>query len=967
MTLSATLSAGGGRVEFILAIEGVGFPTVESTHAAFQGTVFVTSDAGATGLATLLGCTVVHGLMLPESVSESFDPSTMVHEYSGLSATVVDSSNWWLTYCAPLKSHGSVGTLDAVLYYGETTVDIDTAGMAAVPAEGDTVWICGREAVLLGARAAIAGTRYRYSSCTRAYLGTPHGRVEHTIPPIARFGWPEESIVRVVNPYWYGRRAILYAHTPSDAATNLTRLWSGVLRNVSVRDNGSTWDLLFGADRFGGMSSSATPASEQKVWSQYRVNGVESGSGQITWVGNASQTDGRNAYYIDTAGTETGDQPYNEYCRRIFNVDRGTVKDEPWEDREKYALGYAYAYRNRVVGGTVGVKTTIDATPKTPQAYVETVDGASRYMIDGVWSINGIYNHVLYKVPDDWDFISHHFRIVVSQAVNSAIGNDFEGAYQRGQPIRYMLSNYCDSRNTSRFCVSGTIRTNPIDLLLIFLTSMPNEYRIEDATGGSGTTLTFAAIGSVNQWTGYALHCVDGVNIGEARVIASNTATDVTLVSPFSAAPGVGDQYQVRNTIYDVLPLGWGLCVHNTRIDVASFERVRSTYLSGASIGEFAIGDSTSPLDVYDLLYENICRPYGLLLYAARDTGILTCRYVGSAAQSGIDANEARIEGNDIIELGSLRILHSLPTTKCRLRYRGASAISIYSHVLGDQSLYGVRGNSENVGVAGGNEASTIIELPALEASLPDSGGETVEYSAMFDSAKTIGWLRCELVARLLLNAIPTPVAELLVDIKHALTIDAGSLIEISDEDVWNPPDPYTGTRGWSTDNRFRVISKSIRLSEVNPGVQLKVQMLRTAEQGLVAPAAEVTAKGAHGTGTEYFAVVDNNVTIRYGTDDARDWDGFAVGDLIELRDINGALKEAETIESFGSNEAATPALAASSAVNVVGAIASAIATGDYITFAPWVTATVTDNMDDHVAWSGTDDMIDSDSGLEYG
>jgi hypothetical protein len=95
-------------------------------------------------------------------------------------------------------------------------------------------------------------------------------------------------------------------------------------------------------------------------------------------------------------------------------------------------------------------------------------------------------------------------------------------------------------------------------------------------------------------------------------------------------------------------------------------------------------------------------------------------------------------------------------------------------------------------------------------------------------------------------------------------------------------------------------------------------------------------------------------------------WYGFAVGDLIELRDATGSVKELEEIESFGANEASTPDDASTDTVNVVGTIASAIATDDYITFQPWATATVTANMSNYCAQAGSDERIDSDSARVY-
>jgi len=117
-----------------------------------------------------------------------------------------------------------------------------------------------------------------------------------------------------------------------------------------------------------------------------------------------------------------------------------------------------------------------------------------------------------------------------------------------------------------------------------------------------------------------------------------------------------------------------------------------------------------------------------------------------------------------------------------------------------------------------------------------------------------------------------------------------------------------------------------------------------------------VSAKGTDGTG-DYFTVHADGAPD-FNIDGAtNDWGLFAAGDLIELRDATGALKEAETILQ-------TPA---SGKVYVTGTIASTIATGDYITFATWVTATATTNMRLYVAYGDSNNSISTaDTAFEY-
>jgi len=253
-------------------------------------------------------------------------------------------------------------------------------------------------------------------------------------------------------------------------------------------------------------------------------------------------------------------------------------------------------------------------------------------------------------------------------------------------------------------------------------------------------------------------------------------------------------------------------------------------------------------------------------------------------------------------------------------------------------------------------ETLATVRVPAIINAMPEHLHQSRTVRAMLNSRDNAAPLIGIVANRARELAIPAPECDVDLTIEHALTLQAGALVKLTDTTQHNPPNPLSTSRGWSG-----VMARllNVRVSPSSMEVQLRVALLsERGQSALVAPAALVSSKGTHAGGAEYFAVGDDDFTI--STID--DWGGFVVGDLIELRSITGALKEAETIESFGANEAATPAAASTSTVNVVGAIASSIVAGDYITFAPWVTATVTTNMEKHAGQAGTDDLIDADA-----
>ena len=153
MSVTTELAREGQRFEYFLALEGAGWPTNGLSGAlsgGFSGAVWTTNDMLST-LATVLGCTVYHGLGLPESISEEIDPRTTSYSPGGVSLEIQDHDNWWLTNHTPRKAGTSTTIFDdgsgVGLHYADRNVKL-TDGTGFV--EGDLIWVGGRELVKIG-------------------------------------------------------------------------------------------------------------------------------------------------------------------------------------------------------------------------------------------------------------------------------------------------------------------------------------------------------------------------------------------------------------------------------------------------------------------------------------------------------------------------------------------------------------------------------------------------------------------------------------------------------------------------------------------------------------------------------------------------------------------------------------------------------------------------------------------------
>src|SRR3990167_3081745 len=218
MTVQTELDKPGSRLEWILCIEGIGWLTDEGTFASgFDGDVFVSEDING-DLATVLGCTIHAGLLMPEiALEESYDPLTMEYQKVSMRFSIQDQDDTLLARIHPLDTTGNQqATITTALSYAATTVVLtETDAFAAA----DVAWVAGREAILLGTRSASGGD-WSYASCTRGYLGTPRGRYDARPTGLEGLGWAVGADVRDYCRFWWDRRVMLFAHVPGETVGN---------------------------------------------------------------------------------------------------------------------------------------------------------------------------------------------------------------------------------------------------------------------------------------------------------------------------------------------------------------------------------------------------------------------------------------------------------------------------------------------------------------------------------------------------------------------------------------------------------------------------------------------------------------------------------------------------------------------------------------------------------------------------
>lgn len=932
MTVPAELAREGQRFEYFVAIEGIGWPTNGLSGAlsgGFSGRVWSTNDMSA-NLATVLGCTVATGLMVPDSISESFDPRTCSYSPPGLSFKIIDDDDWWLANLTPRKSETYTELFDDGSGVGlhprdrRVTVNDGTA-----LSQNDLVWIGGRELVKLGPKIEIAAPVYKFYPSIRGYLGTQTGSSLRRPEDYALSYWPVGTSVGVVARWWWNRRVTLWAHVPGEAVENCELIWVGRLRDVTNPNSGLEWELSCVGDQMN-IISRVHRAVDWRCYGSYWIS--------RTYLGQVALTSDEAAWN----------------SRRVFRFMRPADAKFGADGGGLYELATAYHYRCEP-GGTAGMVAAFDtgiaAAGGSPQALdidsevdvlrsFVMVEDAIYYMYHRTTRDGETHAHIV-----DADVIPYAGSNPMAQAAMSPSGSVAPvelPSYADGARARFLLSNYGRDRGTNRFCVNGNVTRNVVDTALIFMLSSDREYYKHDTVAGSTSTVIQFGVGAsgadADQWIGKALFCMEGTYKWQAREIVDNDADSITVSPGFSGAPPAGVEMQVRNSIYDVLPLGWGLGVPSEEVDIDSFERMRDEHLRDCNVGEFIIG-TEDETDIWKMISENIFKPYGILVYFDFTTRKTTARYIGTLANDGAFESFTSIVAGDILRPGDIRHTFSNPMGTMKLKVRACEERIV--DTTNETSVVGVVGTGtiykavkQRVPSAiGGKTREIVIRSEELSVAFAETELDQESVSALLNTEDDFAPLAGRLIGRIAEYSIQPPVWDPRLDIALYQSLKLGSPVVISWADA--PANPYTGLRGWSQ-VIGRVLSRNRKLNGTNFGVDVTIELLAAIDIGRLAPAAVVTSKGSDANGA-YFVVEDTNFVSDPDSD--KDWWYFAVTDKLVHRDATGAAKAGwatRAVSGFGTNFVSDPTLANSSRVYVDGAIGSAVAAGDYITFSDW-------------------------------
>jgi hypothetical protein len=903
------------------------------------------------------GTVTLHkGLLLPGSISNKIDPVTYEYEVGGMDFSIVDADEFCLENIGPHLTPDETTVSTKIEFKDSTVIFADGTNFV----EGDKAWVGGRECIKLGAKSG-AGP-HTYTGSTRGYLGTPRGRYDNGINyDDSAFAWRVGTYVHSINLFWWDRRARLYAHVPGEDATGMMLLYAGRLRDIAADPGGTEFTFKSSGEK---INSFARIQKSAASWRVFQKQFVKPGG-----------TDYASTTYGSISGGEV--QPPTTITEgvagsgaaRVYMQLETNMVGEAWrQDYHQRIL--VYQYRTEP-GGTAGAKAAFDTT--APQA--ASFNGDS-YCCGSFLMAGDKILHVLKKMPGAGGTRpGSHLMCDAKDEFSEWLERSLEP-----RSVKFLLDNVHDEWRLSRFAVNRLVRRNPIDLLLIFLTSMNNEFWLGDVTGGTTSAPVVAndALGSAtDRWSGYACFGVEGDGKGYMRRILSNSTGAGNALFLERAFPGLnaGEEIQIRNSIYDVLPLGWGLGVHNQKIDIAQLEYIRDRFIPDVTVGKFMLGAGLQ-LDLLDILLRDLCQSHNILIYIDRN-GRLTGKYLGEALGDGIIDDYVVVQKQDIIgELGAVSYGIDRPIGTINLKVRSIdSAVVAVEHIVNSPSRPSGAG-SDIV-----NRTYGLVQSPTLDGAVhtwpvvngdltspyPEGVLDTLEISSMFNSVLDCQFVVAEASARLRRVAVgPPTLGPLRVGMHMIPSIQSGTYLDLTHDAII---DPYTGANG--LDNRVAlVIEDKIVLDAEDPGLELTVLLLRNVAAAKVAPAATVNSKSSDANG-QY--LVCGTVSFVADTDLDRDHYYFEVGDLVELRDKTGALKETLTaITGFGTNFASSPhdAIESGSTVRIYVSdvsITSAIVAGDYITFSPWSSSN-TARMDTYAAYADTDGVLGTnDDAKEYG
>lgn len=915
MSFVSSIASGSSKVELFLCIESIGWAVAPGDLSqGFAGDVFATADLNGT-LATRLGCTVHTGMGLPSTIKQKLHPITGAFTVGGLSVEIVDDG-WWLANFTPQRTNDQITLSTGIGYQGTAVV---FASGDFTPVEGDVVFVQGREAIKLGAES----PSLTFSSCTRGHLGTVRGRRNSLPVDGESYRWRAGAIVYNNRKVWRDLHAELYAHIAGEASAEVVRLWTGKLQRVSYDTAGVRYLLQFNGDFLRDTS---------RTWTATDIGVTDSFA---AWE-DALQIDrdderSRDGIYIETPSSS------NNQFGNIRVIDIRTMGQLTSDRPGKYAPMSVYRYRTEI-GGTYGARSAWDfvSAGSSPQALdtADDTDVCMEFMAVGGRPFIALKRHAPMGVLDNG------MRIQTEVISSAGYGTDVTITAGRNalpqQPTlpantlaRVLLSNWLPQYEFNRYAVDKKVSRNPIDILLCHLMSRDDEYFIADTAAGSTTSvINFTSPGfTANMYAGAALFCVEGTNKGESRVITSNTTSAITVEDPFGGTVAAGAEYQVRNSMYDVLPIGWGVGIPFNQIDVGSFEALRDQYFAEAEVGRFILGTQSST-NIWEMLRKNIMEPYGIHLYFSRSTGKLTAEYLGEAFGDGIVEDYTQITDADIIgepgavdaaidmRVDAIRILtRTLEEKVIGLRY-WTSPVSHQTFIEGE-----IR--SEVPTPFDGELVSIDLKLESIDAAESSEERSEIEFVAAFNTIENIAAIVSR--AQYIMRAYKAgrQIIPIRFSSAHVATMRVNQILSFT---LTQAKNPFTGLRGWSA-----VIGRVLetRLDFESMTVDATIELIDELDTGLVGPAATV----ASDNGISRFTVNPTDYVSDKNND--RDYYGFAVGDRIEVRSKTGAVKLAGlVIESFGVNEADTPQGASSHDVNVATSIAAyTYASGDYLCF----------------------------------
>lgn len=947
MSVSAELGKPNARFEYFVCIEGVGWPVDEDDLSqGFNGLLFATNQFVTNDYTSVLGADEVKlGLLLTSGLSDSFDPITNEYEHGGLTFEIVDLGEKFLqTHFQPWGTSSSkVASLGEVVDYNETSIILDETD--ATFALGDVIWVADSEAILLGgSRTGAGGNDVQYSSCTRGYLGTTQGRRDSLPTTSSGFAWEDETKIRDYSRSWFDKRITLFMRVPGETSVECRRIYNGRIRGVPTKKSGLvyTFQTVY--------EEAPTMLMHEGVDDNYVAsNDLIVGTGQSISVDARDTPDNRDVGLIDV--TQVPEYFTGTAFRRI------EIISSSQEAQSRYAGAYQYNYR-RAVGATAGVLTAINADVADPQCTVLN----SRDSIDAYLFVGDVAVRAMFREPGtgsgtdaDWN----HWRTSLTALKVSELNNS---EFQTNAPIRYALDNMHEDWARSRFALNKIVRRNPIDVALMFMLSMNNEFYVgtTQASFTSATALTFTPSPgwTTDQWVGFAAHAQgDGLaNSSHARLITANDADTLTVAPGFPSNPGAGKEFTIRNSIFDVLPLRWGMGIDHKRVDIDSFISVRNNVLADATVGRFILR-SEPLLDLWDLVQDNILRPHSVLTYIDRVTGKLTARFTGEAFGDGVIETYVDVTSGDLVDIGDINLMPRAKVDRIDLKVRAKKGVEFYYQKVprGESFVHVEKSRVFHDPLVRGKAEIVKIQPRARDNAYGKSKLEVISATAMLNSSEDVEHIAAIQAGKLNFFGVPLPQVDIEVLPDYALTIQSGFLVSISDTDQFDPIDPFRGQRGW-TDMPLRVLSSNLVLSESGPELKFTGMLMKGVNAALIAPAARITGKRTDFEG-DWLQLDDDTYKIDTDTS-VRDWSWFAINDVVQVRnedtsEVLGSL----TIIGFGASEMQF----------AVGALTAYTPTAnDYVTFDDWATGVGSDNQEDYAHWASSDELLGTDAGKEY-